>query len=444
MGTFIGQLIGFAVIVLIMVKYVVPPVRKMMLERQAAVRAELEESANAAKRLADADVFRAQRVEEGRLEASHIIDEAESDSVRIAEQLRIQGGVEAERIGVQGGQQVLLLRSQLVRELRGELGAEALGRAGEIVKAYVADPVKLSGTVDRFLDELESMTPRVMVSVVGRTDLRPASRDAQAAVLARFNELVAPLGVDELSRFAEELAAVYSLLLTEPVLARHLGEAGGGDEAKLELLNRLLANQVSPVALAILGAAVSARWSATNDFVACVQYLARLGLLEQAEREHQVDEVADQLFRFGRVLAAQPRLTSLLSDYQEPVNARVTLLDSILGAGSGVNPTTKALLTQTVTLLHGARADDAVLDLAELSVARSGEIVAEVSAAADLTAAQRIRLTELLTRIYHSPVSVHQVIDPRLLGGLTVTVGDEVIEGSLSSRLAAAATKIPN
>ncbi len=443
MGTFIGQLIGFAVIVLIMMKYVVPPVRKLMLERQAAVRAELEESANAAKRLADADVFRAQRVAEGRLEASHIIDEAESDSVRIAEQLRIQGGVEAERIGVQGGQQVLLLRSQLVRELRGELGAEALGRAGEIVKAYVADPVELSGTVDRFLDELETMAPRVKASVVGRTDLRPASRDAQAAVLAKFNEQVAPLGVDDLSRFAEELAAVYSLLLKEPVLARHLGEAGGA-EAKGQLLNRLLANQVGPVALAILGAAVSARWSATDDFVACVQYLARLGLLERAEREQQVDEVADQLFRFGRVLAAQPRLTSLLSDYQEPVTARVALLDSILGAGSGVNPTTKALLTQTVTLLHGARADDAVLDLAELSVARSGEIVAEVSAAADLTAAQRIRLTELLTRIYHSPVSVHQVIDPRLLGGLTVTVGDEVIEGSLSSRLAAAATKIPS
>ncbi|GDX31911.1 ATP synthase subunit b-delta [Actinomycetes bacterium] len=444
MATFIGQLIGFVVIVLIMMKYVVPPVRKLMAERQAEVLAELEESATAAKRLTDADLFRTQRVEEGRLEASHIIDEAASDSIRITEQLRIQGGVEAERIAVQGEQQVLLMRSQLVRELRGELGAEALGRAGEIVRAYVADPVELAGTVDRFLDELEEMAPAPLAPEVGRTDLRPASRDAQAAVVASFNELVVPLAVGELSQFAAELAAVYTLLVQEPVLARHLGEAGGTEAAKQELLRRLLASQVGTVALAVLGTAVTARWSASSDFVDCVQYLARLGLLERAAREHQVDEVAEQLFRFGRVLAAQPRLTSLLSDYQESTSGRVELLDSILAADSGVNHTTKALLAQTVDLLHGGRADEAVLELAQLAVARRGEIVAEVSAAADLTDAQRLRLTELLKRIYHHPVSVHQVIDPRLLGGLAVTVGDEVIDGTLSSRLATAAMKLPN
>ena len=50
----------------------------------------------------------------------------------------------------------------------------------------------------------------------------------------------------------------------------------------------------------------------------------------------------------------------------------------------------------------------------------------------------------MLTRIYSHPVSVQLHVDPSLLGGLTVTVGDEVIDGSLSSRLASAETRLPD
>ena len=55
MSTFIGQLIGFAVIVWLVVKYVVPPVRTMMQKQQDAVRAALAESASAAQKLESAD-----------------------------------------------------------------------------------------------------------------------------------------------------------------------------------------------------------------------------------------------------------------------------------------------------------------------------------------------------------------------------------------------------
>jgi F-type H+-transporting ATPase subunit delta len=109
-----------------------------------------------------------------------------------------------------------------------------------------------------------------------------------------------------------------------------------------------------------------------------------------------------------------------------------------------VNPTTVQLVSQTIELLRGERADEAVLELAELAVARRGEVVAHVSAAADLGDAQRTRLTEVLTRIYGHPVSVQLHINPELLGGLNITVGDEVIDGTLSSKLAAAETKLPD
>ena len=77
-------------------------------------------------------------------------------------------------------------------------------------------------------------------------------------------------------------------------------------------------------------------------------------------------------------------------------------------------------------------------------MSRRGEVVAHVSAASELSDAQNERLTELLTRIYGHPVSLQLHVDPALLGGLTIAVGDEVIDGSLASKLASAETHLPD
>lgn len=444
MSTFIGQLIGFAVIVAIIVKYVVPPLRKLMADQRQAVATQLEESAKATKRLAEADQHHAARVAEGKADAKHVVEEARADSVRIAEQLRAQADVEAERILAQGGQQSSLLRAQTIRQLRGELGSEAVRRASEVVRDYVADPANQSSTVDRFLDDLESMAPAASAPAVAASDMRSASREALAAVVAKFDSLSGSMSADQLSTLSDELAAVAKLLVREPILARHLAEATGEAEAKKRLLQNVLGGKVGAGTLDVLDTAASVRWSSTEDFVDSVEQVARLSLLVRAEKENQAEEVAEQLFRFGRVLNSEPALNTLLGDFSKPAEARVSLLRDVLGKAGGVNATAGALLAQTVELLRGDRADDAVEDLAELAIARRGELVAEVGAAADLTDAQRSRLTSVLTRIYHHPVSVQLHVDPALLGGLSVSVADEVIDGTLASKLAAAETKLPD
>jgi F-type H+-transporting ATPase subunit delta len=444
MSTFIGQLVGFAVIVWIIMKYVAPPVRRLMADQQQTVRDELEESSVATQRLAAADQYHARRVADGQSEARHIVDEARSDSVRIAEQLRTQADIEVERIKVQGGQQVSLLKTQVIRQLRSDLGNESVRRAGDLVRAYVADPQARSATVDRFIDELESMAPAAFTPEIGTSGMRSASRDAQLALVDRFDSMATSLTSDQLSTLSAELASVAQLLLREPILARHLAEATGETDAKKELLARLLGGKADANTIELLDTAVSVRWSATKDFGGAVEHVARLSLLVRAEREHQADEVAEQLFRFGRVLQSAPRLNNLLGDYSKPAQDRVSLLRGVLDRAGGTNPTAGALLTQTIELLHGDRADEAVQDLAQLAVAHRGELVAEVAAADELTESQRRRLAEVLARIYHHPVSVQLNIDPELLGGLSVAVGDEVIDATLSSRLAAAETRLPD
>ena len=159
MSTFIGQLVGFAVIVFLIWKYVVPLVRKMMKNQQDTVRTQLAEHAEAEKKVADADKEHAKALEEAKAEAERVIEEARQDAEKIAEQLRAQADAELERIKVQGGQHVRLLRQQLIRELRQTLGTESVRRAGDLVRNFVSDPSEQSATVDRFLDELDEMAP---------------------------------------------------------------------------------------------------------------------------------------------------------------------------------------------------------------------------------------------------------------------------------------------
>lgn len=425
-------------------KYVAPPVRRMMAAQQETVRNSLAEGAAATQRLAAADTHHAQRVADGQAEARHIVEEARSDSVRIAEQLRAQADVEVERIKIQGGQQVSLLRSQVIRQLRTDLGGESVRRASELVRGYVSDPQARAATVDRFLDELESMAPAAFTPEVGTPGMRSASRDAQGALVERFDSMATTLSAEELSTLSGELAAVAELLNREPILSRHLAEATGETDAKKQLLSRLLSGKAGANTIELLNTAVSVRWSATKDFGAAVEHVARLSLLVRAEREHQAEEVAEQLFRFGRILQTEPRLNNLLGDYSKPAAERVSLLRGVFDRAGGINPTAAALLSQTVELLHGQRADEAVQDLAQLAVAHRGEIVAEVQAADELSDTQRQRLADVLARVYHHPVSVQLNVDPELLGGLSVAVGDEVIDGTLSSKLVAAETKLPD
>ena len=444
MSTFIGQLIGFAVIVFVVWRYVVPPVKSLMHKQQEAVRAALAESEEAARKLAEADAMHAKAVKEAEAEAAKVTDEARQDSERIASQLQEQAGVEAERVKAQGAQQVQLMRQQLIRQLRLGLGQESVQKADELVRAHVSDPEAQSATVDRFLDELDSMAPSSAAIETGAyVRLRAASRAARVALTHTFDEVAGDLDADGLTKLSEELAQVVTLLVTEPTLTRHLTEHNDDAEAKKALVDRLFTGKLDEKTVTLLQTAAAQRWSAEADLIDGIEHLARLALLKRAELEDQVDDVEEQLFRFGRVLDGQPRLTALLSDYTTPIEGRTALLDKVID-GSGVDGIAAALLSQTIGHLRGERADEAVVDLAELAVARRGELVAHVTAAADLSDDQRNRLVELLSRIYGHPVSIQLNVDPEVLGGLSITVGDEVIDGSIATRLAAAQTQLPD
>ncbi|OBI88157.1 F0F1 ATP synthase subunit B/delta [Mycobacterium asiaticum] len=447
MSTFIGQLIGFAAIVALVWRYVVPPVRKLMTDRQEMVRQQLKDSEKAAQRLTESTTAHSKAVQSAKEEAERLVEEAKADSERIAEQMKAQADSEAERIKAQGVRQTELLRAQLSRQLRLELGHESVRQAGDLVRSFVADKDQQAATVDRFLDELDQMAPEeadVEYPVLAK--MRSSSRLALTNVVDQFDSAVSDLDDDGLTSLADELVSVAKLLHRETVVTRYLTVPAEDSGPRVKLLERLLDGKVADSTLGVLRTAVAERWSANADLVDAVEHLSRQALLAVAERNDKVDEVEDQLFRVSRIIDAQPRLAILLGDHTTPAEGRVGLLNKVLdSAGGGVDPVAAKLLSHTIDLLRGHQtADEALQLLAEVAVARRGEVVAQVSAAAELSDAQRTRLTEVLSRIYGHPVTVQLQTDEELLGGLLIAVGDEIIDGTLKSRLAAAEAQLPD
>ena len=58
-----------------------------------------------------------------------------------------------------------------------------------------------------------------------------------------------------------------------------------------------------------------------------------------------------------------------------------------------------------------------------------------MTVAAPLTRAQQDRLTRILNARYGQEVSVHTKIDTSVIGGMRIRVGEDVIDGTLRTRI---------
>jgi len=156
-------------------------------------------------------------------------------------------------------------------------------------------------------------------------------------------------------------------------------------------------------------------------------------IFEQITSNSEVDEIEDELFRLARIAQQTVSLRQALADSASPIERRLAVLSDLLSGR--VMPAT-ALLAGYV--LRAGRSRDFVgaLDyLVEIAAAERGRRVADVRAAVELDAGERRRLSEALSRIVRRPVELRVRIDPSVLGGISISVGDTVIDGTVRHRL---------
>ncbi|MGH3564833.1 MAG: F0F1 ATP synthase subunit delta [Pseudonocardia sp.] len=272
--------------------------------------------------------------------------------------------------------------------------------------------------------------------------LEPASRESLAEAGSRLDAHVDGSSAAELGRLGDDLFAVLCLLLAEVGIRRHLADPSVPAGARSGLVDTLLAERIGRTALDTVSELASARWSRSLDFVDAVETLARRAALAVAEKDGSLDDVEDELFRFGRLLDREPELNSLLGDGGTDADKRVGLLRDVLG--DRASPVTAGLLEQGVRNPRHRSLDLVAADLAEVAAERRDRYVAHVRTAVRLTAAQEQRLTDTLGRLYQRAISLQIELDPDLLGGLVVRVGDELIDGSVAGWLVTARRKLPS
>src|SRR5437763_1312033 len=156
-GEIIIGLIAFGLVVLVMMRYVAPRFEQVFRARREAIEGGIERAeAMQAEAKAALEQYRAQ-LAEARTEAAQIRDTARAEGQQIIEELRAQAQEESARIVARGEEQLASSRQQVVNELRGQIGTLAVELAGRVVGESLADDARRSGTVDRFLGELDQM-----------------------------------------------------------------------------------------------------------------------------------------------------------------------------------------------------------------------------------------------------------------------------------------------
>ncbi|MEV0370095.1 F0F1 ATP synthase subunit delta [Streptomyces sp. NPDC050636] len=259
-----------------------------------------------------------------------------------------------------------------------------------------------------------------------------ASREALASARERFDALTDDTSVDA-AKLAEELAAVTALLDREASLRRVLTDPAQAGEARAELAGRLLGNQVGGPALELVTGMVRSRWSRSRDLPDAIEELSYSAELVVAQRAGRLDDVEDEVFRFGRIVASAGELRRALTDQNATVAAKTELLHSLLGGRA--NPVTERLVIRLVGHPRGRSLEAGLDALAKLAASRRGRTIAVVTSAVPLSEGQRERLGAALTELYGRQIHLNLDVDPEVLGGLQVRVGDEVINGTIAERL---------
>jgi len=275
---------------------------------------------------------------------------------------------------------------------------------------------------------------------VSLTVMQGASREALSQSWSNVERVLVGASADDAARLGDELLGMVAVLDDQVGLRRALSDPAIDADRKAALVDAVLGSRISSSGLEVIRRAVRSRWSRMRDLGDAIEQLGVLARLIGADRAGQSDEVEDELFRLARIVESGPDLREALASTNLPVRNKADLVHALLDGK--VTPTTIALAVQLVTHPRGRKPEQGLAEYGEIAARRTRRSVARVISAAALSDAERARLRAALARLYGRDVALQIEIDPRVVGGLVVEVGDEIIDGSIAGRLADARQRL--
>lgn len=261
-------------------------------------------------------------------------------------------------------------------------------------------------------------------------------RGGSADAVAELTERVRAVPGATAATVADDLFAVAATLRSDGSLRRFATDASIPAEAKSGLVGELFGGKVDAATLELLQDAVGRRWTRSRDLA---DGLEQAGVVAAVRSSDDGTRLVDELFSVRTVVEGNSDLRNALSDPARSVADKAALVESLLGGKA---------LAATVALVKQALSGSyrtvtvALEDYERTAASVAGEGVATVHTARPLSDGEQQRLADALSRQYDRPVHLNIVVDPDVIGGLRVEIGDDVIDGTIASRLDAARRKI--
>lgn len=201
--------------------------------------------------------------------------------------------------------------------------------------------------------------------------------------------------------------------------------------AKVTLVKAVFTPSLTPQAVELLAALVSERWSSHSDLLAGIE---ELGLRATAVSARGDVSVESELFGFSAAVSSDSELELALASKLGRADAKAGLVEALL-AGK-VSGQTLTIVRHLVQQPRGRRIGGLLRHAASVVADQAGTSIATVTSASQLAPAQLDRLRTSLAERHGRSLTINQVVDPTLVGGVRVQIGDLVIDGSIATRIA--------
>jgi len=258
-----------------------------------------------------------------------------------------------------------------------------------------------------------------------------ASSTRQA--IAAGKEALQPLLAKADLNFAAELFAIAEAISSSVQLRNILSDPSAENVAKQGALTAVFGKTASKAAVEFVASLVALRWSTGRDLVSGIEQLAVHTVAAISAADKSIAELETQLFAVRQTIDGDQELQFALSSKTASSASKIALVDSLLS--KKVSAATALLVRNAVVIARRERVSVVLDQFGKQVSAFAARLVATVTVAAPLDTKQLDRLGAALEKNYGQALQLNVEVDPSLIGGVRVQVADQIIDGSLSSRL---------
>jgi len=266
-----------------------------------------------------------------------------------------------------------------------------------------------------------------------RIHLGGSSRQSLVIARGSLDAAVKGASAATASEISSQLFFATEVFASKTALRRAITDPSRDIASKTALIKELFGSKIGKEASDLISGIAALRWSAGKDVIYVLEQLAIEAEASAANINNELDRVEDELFSASRLLVDSSELRSALVG-GAGADLKAQLVTEILTKKASAS--TVKLVRALVTQRRGRSIEAAFAQYLFGLANRRNRLIAVVRTAAPISDAQKVRLSGAIEKQVGQPIRVNIQVDPTIIGGVSITFADELIDASISNRLA--------